>query len=107
MVYPRRQSKKSTIFDLQMAITENNLQKIISIISINQIDLNNVTLITKSTPLSFAIYHKLYEIVKALLSFGSNPNRISCDSLGRIEPPLCSAVRLGNYLRCDELNKFH
>lgn len=95
MVYPLKQCKKSLIFDLQLGITENNLQKILSIISLNEIDLNNITFITKSTPLSFAIYHKLPDVVKVLLNAGSNPNRISCDSLGRVEPPLCSAVRLG------------
>jgi ankyrin repeat protein len=98
MVHPLKNNKKSLIFDLQLAITKNNLNEIKSILNNNEIDLNGITFITKSTPLSFAIYHKLYEVIKLLLNSGSDPNRVSCDNLGRIEPPLCSAVRLGKYL---------
>lgn len=82
--------------DLQMAIIQRDLNGIKSLISCHNVDVNCIKLLNGSTPLSFAIYGNLCEVVKVLLAMGCDTNRCSNDHLGRIEPPLCSAVRIGN-----------
>lgn len=85
-------------FDLQLAIITNNVKKmdeIIQRIGVEAVS-NSIRLINRSTPLSLAIYRNNKPALDHLLQHPFNLNRLSCDHLGRIEPPLCSAVRLGN-----------
>ena len=85
-------------FDLQLAIITNNVNKIDEIIQGIGVEAvsNSIRLINRSTPLSLAIYRNNKPALDHLLQHPFNLNRLSCDHLGRIEPPLCSAVRLGN-----------
>ena len=91
--------KKSLVFDLQIAIKVKNLERVQSILkSDSELNLNNIRFIDKSTPLSYAIYNGFQECVQLLLDCGSDPNRSSTDAIGRVEPPLCTAIRIGNQL---------
>ena len=85
-------------FDLQVAIITNNVKKIDEIIQEigREVVSDSIRLINRSTPLSLAIYRNNQPALDRLLQHSLNLNRLSCDHLGRVEPPLCSAVRLGN-----------
>lgn len=95
-------------FDLQIAIITNNVKKIDEII--NEIGFetvsNSIRLINRSTPLSLAIYRNNEPALDRLLLHPLNLNRLSCDHLGRVEPPLCSAIRLNNTSIVNKLLSF-
>lgn len=95
-------------FDLQIAIITNNIKKIDEIIEEIGIELvsDSIRLINRSTPLSLAIYRNSQIALDRLLQHPINLNRLSCDHLGRIEPPLCSAVRMGNASIINKLLSF-
>ncbi|RWS03641.1 ankyrin-1-like protein [Dinothrombium tinctorium] len=92
---------KTLICDLHLAISlgnvkevENVVEKLIELEA--DCDINLITLIGNASPLSYAVYKSNIDIVRLLLRYRCDPNRLSKDHLGRIEPPLCSAVRIGN-----------
>ena len=88
---------KCIVFDLQMALKLKQLEKVESILkSESQLNLNSTMFIDKSTPLSYAIYNGFEACIQLLLDYGSDPNRRSTDHIGRIEPPLCTAIRIGD-----------
>ncbi|XP_067134492.1 ankyrin repeat and SOCS box protein 13-like [Centruroides vittatus] len=60
-------------------------------------------LIAGATPLSLSVYRGNAETVRALIQAGASVNQRSQDHLGRIEPPLCSACRLGHFDICQML----
>lgn len=95
-------------FDLQIAIITNNVNKIDEII--NEIGYeavsNSIRLINRSTPVSLAIYRNNQPALDRLLLHPINLNRLSCDYLGRVEPPLCSAIRLNNTSIVNKLLSF-
>ena len=93
-------SRGSRWFDLQMAIVTNNVDKVDEILKeVMEKDgiefLINIRFVGRSTPVSFAVYRGRVEVLETLLSYPFDLNKMSCDHLGRIEPPLTSAVRLG------------
>jgi hypothetical protein len=93
-------SKGSKYYDLQMAIVTSNLEKIREILDkIRDEDghevLINIRFLGRATPISFAVYRGRQEVLDVLLEYPFDLNKLSCDHLGRIEPPLTSAVRLG------------
>ena len=88
---------KSPIFDLQSALRDKNFGTVMFILNNNRhIDWSDVRFIDRSTPLSFAIYKQWDDFVQSFLDYGFNPNKLSTDSCGRVEPPLCTAIRLGD-----------
>lgn len=93
-------SKGSKYYDLQMAIVTSNLEKVREILDkVRQEDgdevLINIRFIGRATPVSFAVYRGRLEVLDVLLEYPFDLNKLSCDHIGRIEPPLTSAVRLG------------
>lgn len=97
-----KKPSSSSLFstDLQFCIVNKDLNRcklLLKEFRLTNFDVNSVTFIGSATPLSFAIYRENLDFVKLLLEeFNCDPNRISVDHLGRVEPPLCSAVRIGN-----------
>lgn len=84
--------------EFQSAIIENNCDKVRSLCQNcmkNSIKINDIRLTSGTTILSFAVYRQLSAIVAVLVE-SCDANLLSVDHLGRIEPPICTAVRLGN-----------
>lgn len=95
----QQQQKNAKLYDLQTAIVSNNLarlREVLESLSSNpSIDFATIRLIGRATPISFAVYRSRDDVLEILLEYPFDINRLSCDHLGRIEPPLCSAVRIG------------
>ncbi|RWS23688.1 ankyrin-1-like protein [Leptotrombidium deliense] len=101
---------KTLICDLHLAITLNNVKEVENVLQrVKRLDpdfdVNSITFIGNASPLSYAVYRSHEEIVRLLLKYRCNPNRVSKDHLSRIEPPLCSAVRIGNTAIIESLLK--
>lgn len=91
-------SRGSAFYDLQMAIVTSNLTRIKEIISpLDAEALAGIRLIGRSTPVSFAIYRNRSDVLTLLLKYEFDLSKLSRDHLGRIEPAICSAVRLGHF----------
>lgn len=90
-------NRGAAFYDLQMAIVTNNLAKIKDILSpLDTEVLASIRLIGRSTPVSFAIYRNRCDVLALLLKYEFDLDKLSRDHLGRIEPAVCSAVRLGH-----------
>ncbi|HEX2952174.1 MAG TPA: ankyrin repeat domain-containing protein [Armatimonadota bacterium] len=83
-------TKISALFD---AITIGDSNKVKTILVEHAIDINNVYDEEGSTPLTAAIHYERSSIVKMLISYGADPNKI--DNL--LMSPLRLAAITGNY----------
>ena len=93
-------SKGSKWYDLQMSIVTSNVDRVRDILDTIRKEegddyLSSIRFIGRATPVSFAVYRGRLEVLEILLDYPFDLNKLSCDHLGRIEPPLTSAVRLG------------
>ncbi|XP_076366389.1 putative ankyrin repeat protein YahD [Tachypleus tridentatus] len=86
-------TNKPTASDLHLAVAQRNMVEVESIVA-SGVNLNSS--IRGTTPLGLAIYRRYDDVVKVLVQAGADVNQRSQDHLERIEPPLCSACRLGN-----------
>lgn len=90
-------NRGAAFYDLQMAIVTSNLGRIKDILSpLDPETLASIRLIGRSTPVSFAIYRNRCDVLALLMKYDFDLNKLSRDHLGRIEPAVCSAVRLGH-----------
>lgn len=82
--------------DLQFAIRQKNIEEVKRIVAkAKQLETHSMCFIGLSTPLGYAIYHKFEQCVRLLLDEGFYPNELTTDRIGRAEPPLCVAIRMG------------
>jgi len=91
--------KSNIIYDVHYAIICDDLSSLRDLIHAfisSHKTLNDTNWIKSQTPISLAIYRNNFCALKVLLEFNFDLNRKSKDDVGRIEPPLCTAVRLGN-----------
>ena len=89
-------AKNSLKCDLQFAIREKNIDGVKAILErANRSHMRSMCFIGLSTPLGYAIYQKFDKCVQLLLDEGANPNELTTDCIGRAEPPLCVAIRMG------------
>lgn len=92
---------KCIIADVQFSIISHDAKQLESLLQLLSLSTNGANLITSlklirgATPLSAAIYQRFTDGVRILLNYGCDPNQMSVDHIGRKEPPLFSAVRLG------------
>ncbi|XP_013793641.1 ankyrin-1-like [Limulus polyphemus] len=88
-----RFTSKPTAADLHLAVAQRNTAGVESIVA-SGVNINSS--IRGTTPLGLAIYRRYDDVVEILVQAGADVNQRSQDHLERIEPPLCSACRLGN-----------
>ena len=99
-------NKGAAFYDLQMAIVSDNLAMIKQILDpLDRETLSSIRLVGRSTPVSFAIYRNRRDVLTLLLRYEFDLSKLSRDHLGRIEPAICSAVRLGHLAILETLLK--
>uniref|UniRef100_A0A914XAP3 Ankyrin repeat and SOCS box protein 8 n=1 Tax=Plectus sambesii TaxID=2011161 RepID=A0A914XAP3_9BILA len=83
----------AALHDLQLAVRTRREDLVCHILKRNE-KLNINSSFLKTTVLSLAVLQKSVNIVELLLNNGADPNKLSQDPLGRIEPPIFTACRL-------------
>lgn len=79
--------------DIHFAVASHNLEALVRHVTLGG-DVN--AKLQGATPLGSALCRKAWDTAQLLLSLGADVNRCSRDSVGREEPPLCTACRLGS-----------
>lgn len=91
--------KSNLIYDVHYAIVLNNsnlLRQMVQALKQSRKSFYKINWVKNQSPVSLAIYRNNFQALKVLLDFQFDLNQKSRDEVGRVEPPLCAAVRLGN-----------
>lgn len=86
--------RRSRAADLVFAVKQKDCAALERMVENEGADPNSA--LKGMTPLAFAVWEGLVDCIATLLRLGADPNLRAVDNVGRMEPPLVSAIRLGH-----------